>query len=505
MERVEGKDLAALLRAAREAGTWPPHAVALYVMGEILDGLSYIHDRERFGQKAIVHRDLSPQNVLVSFAGEVKISDFGISRPVTASVTGDVIRGKLKYMSPEILHGHPATYQSDQFAAGAVFYELISGRPLFGGANDAEILDRVRACQVPPLEAGDQSLPHGLEDVVRRMLATRPEDRFPTTSAAGKALAALGYRPGGSAALSDLMLRLFSLPPVSATLTGRQRINLPSQPGDTLPDEKRPIDGSWLRDPSPPEFLPITGTAAMPDPDLPSTRTIRTEVPRRRGTFRRDPEFPASRMASLYESAEKAHKEAVQSGAFAATFDDWLQHHASRGTDAISGRRLPADWNRVATWPRFTDAGWAHPLQFGWNGSAPWGADGFWIAEDSLADEMMVVFAKDLGRDEFATTTPETWAKWWRDREVDVDHELPGGRRVPMSRRAREILGESESPPLTKKAWQMLVFDHESVTSVRAVVPGQKTSRPSFWQKLFRLSRASAEATGERDVRRASK
>lgn len=206
MERIEGADLARMSAALERQGHSCPRTIATFVLGEILKGLAYIHARRDINSRDLhlVHRDISPQNILVTYAGEVKISDFGIAKSMRSKHTGS-IRGKFAYFAPEILQGQPPGPATDQFAAGVVLWELLAGRPLFDSPDESQILQAVLQCQIPAL---DRDVDPGLEAVILRMLSRDPAQRFPSTEAALEAVFALpGYRPSG-AALGKLLVAL---------------------------------------------------------------------------------------------------------------------------------------------------------------------------------------------------------------------------------------------------------------------------------------------------------
>src|SRR6516225_7208061 len=155
MERVEGQDLRRILEAARRAGYVFPVGVALYVAGEVLKALRYVHEKREAGVAlGLVHRDVSPHNVLVGYGGEVKLSDFGIAKAREHSARGTkpgTLRGKIAYASTEQLAGGAIDHRTDQFAAGVTIWEVLAGRRLFDGGSDLEILGKVARCDVPPL------------------------------------------------------------------------------------------------------------------------------------------------------------------------------------------------------------------------------------------------------------------------------------------------------------------------------------------------------------------
>jgi serine/threonine protein kinase len=216
MERVEGQDLRHIVEAARRAGYVFPVGVALYVAGEVLKALRYVHGmRDAGGALGLVHRDVSPHNVLVGYTGEVKLSDFGIAKAREHSARNTKpgsLRGKIAYASPEQLSGVAVDHRTDQFAAGVTIWELLAGRKLFDGASDLEILGKVARCEIPPLGEREarRDVPPAALAVVRRMLAAEPDARFPTTADALSAVLALSsYSPDG-APLGELVRALFT-------------------------------------------------------------------------------------------------------------------------------------------------------------------------------------------------------------------------------------------------------------------------------------------------------
>src|SRR5207253_2796627 len=129
-----------------------------------------------------IHMDISPQNVLVSFEGDVKIADFGIAHAVggDGKMKGGVLRGKYAYMSPEMATGKPVDQRTDIFSAGVILWELITGRRLFYEPDEVRTIENVRKCKVPmPTEINSQ-VPAKLEQVAMKALTPDPEQRYQT-------------------------------------------------------------------------------------------------------------------------------------------------------------------------------------------------------------------------------------------------------------------------------------------------------------------------------------
>src|SRR5204862_1126112 len=132
------------------------------------------------GEMALVHRDVSPQNVLISYEGEVKLIDFGIAKAAgkMSKTQQGILKGKFGYMSPEQVRGLPLDRRSDVFAAGIVLYELCTGERLFTGSSDFSVLEKVQQARVTPPSQVEPSIPLKLERVILKSLAREPEDRY---------------------------------------------------------------------------------------------------------------------------------------------------------------------------------------------------------------------------------------------------------------------------------------------------------------------------------------
>jgi eukaryotic-like serine/threonine-protein kinase len=182
MEYVEGPDLRKVMRAVHAKQARIPPFVAAYIIAELAKGLHYAHERkdERGAPLEIVHRDVSPQNMLLSFEGAVKIADFGIASANLFREEPGVLKGKTAYMSPEQARGERVDRRTDIYSLGVVFHEMLTGRPLHGAADGAELLEAVREGHVEPPSTFAREIPPELEAIVMHALAKNREDRFET-------------------------------------------------------------------------------------------------------------------------------------------------------------------------------------------------------------------------------------------------------------------------------------------------------------------------------------
>ena len=192
MEYVDGLDVSRLLRRARRADRPVPIPVAVRIVQEVCEALRYAHEkRDADGRSMrIIHRDISPQNILVSKDGAVKLTDFGIAKSTIVMTTTAVglLKGKYGYMSPEQARGEPVDHRSDLFNVGIILYELVTGRRCFKGENDFETLELMRNAVVRPPRSLEPGLSEALEQVVVTALARHPRDRFQTADALERAL-----------------------------------------------------------------------------------------------------------------------------------------------------------------------------------------------------------------------------------------------------------------------------------------------------------------------------
>ncbi|WP_434041506.1 MULTISPECIES: serine/threonine-protein kinase [Sorangium] len=196
MEYVHGEPLARLLRAATREGGAPPPRVACAVLAGALHGLHAAHEAtdEDGAPLHLVHRDVSPHNVLVGEDGVARVLDFGVAKSAgRAQITRDgQLKGKLAYMSPEQIAGEPLDRRADVYSAGVVLWETLTGERLFEGRGEALSILRLLQAGVDPPSARRPGVPAELEAITLRALARDPEDRFPTARAMALALEETG-------------------------------------------------------------------------------------------------------------------------------------------------------------------------------------------------------------------------------------------------------------------------------------------------------------------------
>ena len=194
LEYIHGQDARALFHEARRAEQRIPIAIACYVIARVCEGLHHAHEQtDANGQLlGIVHRDVSLQNILLSYNGDVKLTDFGIavSAENVARTDLGVVKGKYGYMSPEQIKSGPLDRRSDVFAVGICLYELLTSERLFSGENDYKAVERVRNVEFEPPSALNRQIPSRLERIVMKALAKHPRDRYPSTNDLRRALQA---------------------------------------------------------------------------------------------------------------------------------------------------------------------------------------------------------------------------------------------------------------------------------------------------------------------------
>ncbi|MFH1812445.1 MAG: serine/threonine-protein kinase [Pseudomonadota bacterium] len=179
MEYVHGRDLFSALRTAAQGKAGIPVDFGLHCIVEMLKGLSYAHTASGSDGRPLhlVHRDVTPSNIFISFDGEVKLGDFGVAH-ATGEVDRREVRGKFGYLAPEALHGQQLDARADLFSAGVVLWETLAGRRLFSGKNDTDVLRQVRDRVPEPPSLFNPKVPPDLDAISAKALAKDPDQRY---------------------------------------------------------------------------------------------------------------------------------------------------------------------------------------------------------------------------------------------------------------------------------------------------------------------------------------
>lgn len=257
MEYVEGQPLSRVLRALADAGEKLPVALACYVLAEVCEGLHAAHElRDASGQALnLVHRDVSPQNVMLGYDGHVRLLDFGVAKIETENVTktGEV-KGKTAYMSPEQAMGDPLDRRSDLFGVGAILFECLALRRMWGDGTDMEIIRKLALEEPPPLADASTDAPEELRALYTRLVARDAKDRPPTAGEVAAAL--LELVPSGKEAAARELRAL--LEGHFATQAAEQRKKLSTSLEEVAPDQAAELRESVA--PSVPPSLPAVAS-----------------------------------------------------------------------------------------------------------------------------------------------------------------------------------------------------------------------------------------------------
>jgi serine/threonine-protein kinase len=181
MEFVNGRDLQRVMARTNRLNRALPEDIVMYMVGEVCKALWYAYNaRDNHGNPLkIIHRDVSPSNVIVSFDGEVKVTDFGVAKAATSTAdSGGGLKGKLGYMSPEQVVGREVDHRSDIFALGIILFECLTLKRLFLGRTDLQTLINVRDADVDRRLAKHPEIPQAIADILRRALSKDPERRY---------------------------------------------------------------------------------------------------------------------------------------------------------------------------------------------------------------------------------------------------------------------------------------------------------------------------------------
>jgi serine/threonine protein kinase len=217
MEYVHGKDLLDILARCAKRGVKIPLNIVLFVTMEMLKGLNFAHQaKDPYGEDLnIIHRDISPSNIMISYAGDVKVGDFGVAKAAIqrSLADNDTLKGKVGYMSPEQVMGETIDHRSDIFSAGIVLFEALSMSRLFVGDSDLDVMLKVRDADVEEAFDRIESVPDELKSIVRRALRKDPDERYQTAGDFYQALVDFTYQRDIKVTgndLSNLMHKLFA-------------------------------------------------------------------------------------------------------------------------------------------------------------------------------------------------------------------------------------------------------------------------------------------------------
>lgn len=225
MEFVDGANLKSIAESLKKQGKDFPVQAAAFIAHEICKGLSYAHELtdQQGNPLHIVHRDMSPPNVLVTKYGEVKIVDFGLAKASSQLEKSEpgIIKGKFSYLSPEAAMGQEVDPKTDIFAVGIILWELLAGQRLFLGETDFQTVKKVQQAQIPPISQVNRKAPAELERIVNKALARESSQRYNTARELGQDLSRFLYSFGQPISTFDLAGI------VQSTMRERQRVRPP--------------------------------------------------------------------------------------------------------------------------------------------------------------------------------------------------------------------------------------------------------------------------------------
>lgn len=184
LEYLDGVNLKDVLRKIYDKSLQMPLMIALGVAERVMEGLHYAHNKkDEFGRPlGIIHRDMNPSNIFVTFSGEVKILDFGISKATQLEVHNltpkNEIRGKVCYLAPEQIRSKAFDHRADVFSLGIVLWECLAGRPLFVRSTDSEVMESIVDGEYKSIRKFRPDVPEEVDQVLRKALAVNPQDRF---------------------------------------------------------------------------------------------------------------------------------------------------------------------------------------------------------------------------------------------------------------------------------------------------------------------------------------
>ncbi|MDY0000503.1 MAG: serine/threonine-protein kinase [Polyangia bacterium] len=209
MEYVEGTNLKKVIESHMRARRILPIEQSIYIMRDVCEALAYAHDLADMSTGealGIVHRDVSPPNILISKRGEIKMVDFGLAKATSQLEETDpgVVKGKFSYLSPEGASGLEVDRRADIFSVGILLFELLTGQRLFYGENDYHTVELVRKAEVPRVTSLNPAVPADMESILGRALAKNPEDRYQYASDLSEDLTRLLFTHGKPVTKGDI-------------------------------------------------------------------------------------------------------------------------------------------------------------------------------------------------------------------------------------------------------------------------------------------------------------
>ena len=319
MEFVDGRDLRSILQMARDTGLRMPVPLAVSIGAKVAAALDYAHRRRGDDGRDlhIVHRDVSPPNILVSTDGDIKLCDFGIARAASkvSRTESGALKGKVPYMSPEQAWGKGVDQRSDIYSLGAVIFELVAGRRLYRGDSEMETLEKVRAGEVVAPSSVNPEVPPALDALLLKALAREPDGRYASVSEMLREL--------------EAVLRTYEPPPSSAELAVYVH-HLETEEAALKAARAREVEAPPAPAPAPVSRPPRPKPARVPLPKAPEAEA-RPAVEPPPGTAPSPPTPPAPPAAPASPPAPSA----AQEGIFAGTFPE-----GTVASDAKRRRRL---------------------------------------------------------------------------------------------------------------------------------------------------------------------
>jgi serine/threonine protein kinase len=182
MEYVHGRNVQEIISKLKSRQLAPPVIPPCYILIQALYGLDHAHRlRDASGQQLnLVHRDISPSNIMVSYEGQVKVADFGIAKTAQSNIqtVAGNLKGKYSYMSPEQAQGAKLDQRSDLFSLGICFYEMLTLRSMYSGVNELQLLKKVETAEYIPPRQINPHIPERLEEILGKALQRNPDDRY---------------------------------------------------------------------------------------------------------------------------------------------------------------------------------------------------------------------------------------------------------------------------------------------------------------------------------------